>query len=972
MINFHENIRARFPVSANTFTLRDLMHWANLFLEQTNRGLPFKKSLFAAAKQAYQRASSDIVSENLATHFPSNVLRQLRAEIRPHIPEFPTTFNDSSEAVTFGRHLRTYFKYLSGHVARATPEEGQRKLLFFAAEHIIALSSVSTAEFRIRWFNHAQEIGLTAGNLSEIVAKTIGVLASHPVVREAKARVTRAVGDSLELDEHPFDLLTNEPLVYEIQRKLVNSDAEEEWKAIEGSFDRLPALVSKLLGGHVEKAAYQPPAGKSVKSYSVLQQSYTFQQKKINAQSLRSPKLTPLVLPFFEYLDEFLEDLLTNLSYFVDFELLKPIQHVISLRNKLWHHVQSAVDIDLAKFSLYVTWIGKQVTKLVAAQNKVAQNLKNPGQLVAVPSTFSAVYSAIADQIREEFGAEFKAVLWKFAKSLPLRDARIREAYNNLAEFSYPEVKVEEYSDKLLLEEELDRTAETRPTAVLKKAEEKYSEHLSPKHKRMLLEGMTTLQWLDLNATPEAEPEMNAENAETPKSSELEDQDEECKQKLVETLVALPSSISESHLTSTDPFKSSLSLTPLLDLLSTHQSLVQELFAVLRVGFVLGEKGNENSAANVEMEVEEEQEAAQEATNNSERELKQLLKSFVDFGIDQTSRKVLDFSGYHRLLWMLDSSTSEENTKISGSELRNIFAELLFSFQHRLWNNSLNSFTPFLETTADKLSQHEFVQRANMFKKLSGTSKLFQSFHTSVVSFTMYDSQHSLSIKEREANVETVKKLVTYLERRPDFPHAQKRIETPEEGDWKLYCLVLEQTILAFVPYFDNSKISELLAFFTSVRSLNASKDHSNVLKTSEIALEILGDCRDSKFTEFSKKFLVPSISLIREVSRTNREASNEVRGRLWILLGLFRVFLYLPSQPVDPAQKYSEKSEHIKSEIAEIDAEIEVCKEAEAFFTGNGTNAKITKLERRKESLIEKYVFSLFFIFTLFTGTDK
>ncbi len=54
MITFHEHMRGH-PLMANNLNLRDLIHWANLFLEQVQRGLPVKKSLFSAAKQAYQR-----------------------------------------------------------------------------------------------------------------------------------------------------------------------------------------------------------------------------------------------------------------------------------------------------------------------------------------------------------------------------------------------------------------------------------------------------------------------------------------------------------------------------------------------------------------------------------------------------------------------------------------------------------------------------------------------------------------------------------------------------------------------------------------------------------------------------------------------------------------------------------------------------------------------------------------------------
>lgn len=173
------------------------------------------------------RAASDLISENLQTFFPSNTLRELRTELRPQIPRPPYGYGDNSDAVAFGNQLRTFFHYLAAQ-KQSEPKgvETIRKSLFFAAEHIIALTSCNTAEFRMRWFNHAQEVGITSGDLSETIAKTIGVLAFHPLVSGSRELVERTKANkrgSLNLDGHPFQLLTNEPLVYEVRRSLIHN-----------------------------------------------------------------------------------------------------------------------------------------------------------------------------------------------------------------------------------------------------------------------------------------------------------------------------------------------------------------------------------------------------------------------------------------------------------------------------------------------------------------------------------------------------------------------------------------------------------------------------------------------------------------------------------------------------------------------------------------------------------------------------
>lgn len=538
----------------------------------------------------------------------------------------------------------------------------------------------------------------------------------------------------------------------------------------------------------------------SFKTYSVLQQSYAYHAKKINAQVLKSPKIIPLVAPFFEAVDEMFENWLTNLSLFFNFDLLKLVQHVITLRNRFWSDLEKSVDINFANFSLYVTWIGKQLSKIVQIQNSVVENTfesNYANKLIALTPSLSAVLSALQEQIRNEFGAEFKSVLWKFSKYLPIRDGEIRNIYDTLANFRYPEAEKppELAVTNSLLEQEFDGSERSRVARDQPCTAEKDSENfLAPKDKRMLLEGMTTLRWLDLNGAEDGSEKSPAEsdgadpaNMEMQQTTEEKEKFNKDRKKLITTLTALPSTLS-SNPSSTDPF-SSLSTSPHINLLSTHQSLIHELYQLIEICEFL--KTKEDREEFDDMEVES-------AVDETIERLRENLDSFLNFGIDQTSRQISDFSGYHRLLWILESRSSPESGKLSVYDLRNIFSELLFSFQHRTWNNNMNFFIPYLESTSERLSRHEYAQRGNMFKKSTGVPRLLNSFQSSVISFVLYDSQTSIKISERHENAETVKKVLKFLEvNRSDFPSLTSRyavvLKSPEDADWELFCHVLAQ-----------------------------------------------------------------------------------------------------------------------------------------------------------------------------------
>lgn len=75
--------------------------------------------------------------------------------------------------------------------------------------------------------------------------------------------------------------------------------------------------------------------------------------------------------------------------------------------------------------------------------------------------------------------------------------------------------------------------------------------------------------------------------------------------------------------------------------------------------------------------------------------------------------------------------------------------------------------------------------------------------------------------------------------------------------------------------------------------------------------------------------------------------------------IGLFRLSMYIPSQCVDPAHRYLEKSEHVDRVTSDIGLEIQVCKVEEKALSGRAANRYILELQERERANLERYSFS-------------
>eukprot|EP00897_Mesotaenium_endlicherianum_P007207 jgi/Mesen1/6514/ME000332S05520 len=75
-------------------------------------------------------------------------------------------------------------------------------------------------------------------------------------------------------------------------------------------------------------------------------------------------------------------------------------------------------------------------------------------------------------------------------------------------------------------------------------------------------------------------------------------------------------------------------------------------------------------------------------------------------------------------------------------------------------------------------------------------------------------------------------------------------------------------------------------------------------------------------------------------------------RGKAWLLIGVLRLHLVLPSDGVDPAAKYALKQHHLADKMSRILLEIQVRRRVEELATGAHSTSEIDSLERQVASL--------------------
>jgi len=951
MVDFHSTLALSLP--ATSLTLRDLLHWGKLYQEQLSRGIPLKKSLFSGAKQAYQRCSLAIVTEQLTTILGPNLktLRKLPAEKGTGLF---SNYHQWSQAATFCNQLTT-FRHLLHETTTSEVAVGPVSVsslkTYFSAHHLVLRSTWEDATFRRNWFSVAQEFGISPdASFSGDVANVIELLSAHPVLSqisnflraqtksskgERKGVLSLSSAASLSSVSYlPFYLSYNEPLVACFTQMLSGSaKAKKQWESLNNSLDRLAIVLSRIFREISEKKQWHAEPGRSVRTSSVLQQSYTCYEKKINAQALAHPTLTPLLVPLFKGMDENISEWINSGKFQLDSSQLEKIEFLLSVRNKLWDAVSQKSVLDVNQLSMLLTWAVGLLRKLTREETSNSSSSPKKKTLTLLPN-LRAILETFSKRIGEEIGAEMKCVLWKYGgKTLPLRLKKHKDLYWNLAKFQYPSTA----------ESVQDRNRAFEPNSFL-----------TPEHKKTILEAIATIFWLDdtsfaSNPVPDLSPTkvITTTTATTPTTALPPSivHKEEIREQLYRTVALVPSSLSSRKQWNEEELDNRL-----FSMLATHHHLIQESSLLTdllaRISDKVMQEHREVAAQRKEITL---------SPSFLDENLKASVADVIGFGIQETSRNVLDFVGYQKLKWMAEESSNSESPKESQQRLQNVFGELLYTFQNRLWNNKMTNGLFLAEPTKSngeegthtKSTSLETGKRANALHRSNGNSKLSQSFQTSAVSYLLHVEQSKATIADHEANARHVLKLARYLQNQKDVVG-----RVSDAGDWIMWYYVFRETILVFSSTFENAHAVNLfLDQVHSILSSNSLATTTTPLFNANETMKIFSS-HDEKFSSTAPVYLHPILQLL-ETAHT--AASMYVRGKLWIHLGLFRLRLHIPNQAIDPAHKYTVKSEHVKSVASEVDCEIAVSQREEEIFTGKKSNSFIEKLIWKKDKLDER-----------------
>eukprot|EP00698_Gefionella_okellyi_P011092 TRINITY_DN2908_c0_g3_i1.p1 TRINITY_DN2908_c0_g3~~TRINITY_DN2908_c0_g3_i1.p1 ORF type:complete len:2883 (+),score=867.28 TRINITY_DN2908_c0_g3_i1:749-8650(+) len=271
--------------------------------------------------------------------------------------------------------------------------------------------------------------------------------------------------------------------------------------------------------------------------------------------------------------------------------------------------------------------------------------------------------------------------------------------------------------------------------------------------------------------------------------------------------------------------------------------------------------------------------------------LKAALLRAYQYYIRNGVRSPVDFAPHVKLLWLFDQQISDT------AKFAPILSELLYRWNTRLWNE----------------------QASNGAQRLVGDSA--RAFQLIAVKNTQL----------REA-VAKQSQLRTFggmlMQRTSSFITAQSL---------SLLRLLTAHTLMCFVgtlPEATQAVSADLLAALAQ-----------QPLSSQETAslLQVLAQSTNVTFCS-----LVPSVIASCLQTMQTAAQSGATRGKGWALLGLLRLSLLRPEQPVDPVAKCIAKLAHLQSQIDKVQTEVTIRLEAEALFTGRGTDANIRRLKEQ------------------------
>jgi hypothetical protein len=883
MMAFHATLVKKSQRSASQLasSIRDLLNWAGLALEQVQRGRVLPSSLQLAMEEVYVRskrqASERHLIQSLFTeHFQGFSIEFKRESMLVSgVSWRPVDFD--STAARFDVDIRTLLELLRG-----AEEHTLSAPIKHAIELVAQRSTTSDARMRLMWLS-ATLAGIGAAGLVE--QSIIDQLQDYAVSffqrahgHELALRM-RQLQESLVSNNELFLVQTPDslPLDLRINEPTFGISVRSERGAIIDTSSRIIGTLPDIISEDIATIQQQTPVEEKTlptASFNSLQQSLAYFIGRIDENALSSSIAGPL-WPFFKAMDDQLAQWAREWSSSGSPAL---VRSALALRSAMWK-IASAHPSDL------------DIARLMVLARYFLKLAKSSG--LAVTERFS-----VSDaRLTEAHLLHFDSVLGS------MKNLLYKQGDKHIVFSTLPLAQ-------------LSGSISGAASAFAWHHEAPDVPRTSPELWNLLVQGLATVYLLQA----------------APQSSTNSDVNE-----LMETLSLIPEK-AHALIVSNGPRDAKLSLVSAWDHMSLqleHALLVQVLgqVQVIEAGLIAG-----TDVASLLREVDD------------------AIQRFLDFGRNtRTTRSPIDWVPYKLLTWLCDPSQPCTMATIASAKAATLEALHMHEWRilhsapsepallERIW--SRKSITGQLDqddSITDAFANSDYVD--------IGLSRFTSAPQSSVIMATLTQWENT-PVSSRDDAVNEIEDVIATLSRAASTrlrEVADDDLSSPASMKWQLPALLMQHTLRYFIPTLPEEYQEEASELIGSIAL--ETRQH----KFAARLLELLTLSSDVRLVNTVPVAVAPMMNCVEKLSMDTLDGATDLyhRGLLYAGVGLVRLLLSIPTDPIDPCLKHTVKTDYFKNAIDEIQHHIDVLRLAESQFTGRSTTKIIEDLLQHQEQL--------------------
>ena len=1000
MTHFHNSISkhsyaALKPSSAipidNSLGLTQLLHWAELTLDQLQRGESIGEALKLSMEQVYARgqpvpATRVLLREHFLSAFADLDLGTHQAQLKQQLvssPGFGDKLNmPNPEAAAFA--LVAHSKVLLGSIAvpilSGTP-------VFFALEQLLlsgSMASLQTWATSLSAFvasNSTILLGEDAsGNtLNVLIEWMCEQFRSASVIQDAQNAVTACL--NLFLDPSKSDsrnwmqILSQGEGVTSVRRNVplwrmltslshANDQTRTAHTVACASLDRvrlwcltLPQQFYQLQV--LNKVTESSFSNASLTSHSIIEQSLALALRKIAKSALTNP-IAALLSSFFTEFDAMFSAFISDSS--TDTEpipgILQELQLVLKLRHHLWRWLAElpAGDFQIRDFVPPFHWLIKATRQLETSF----------GARFAMSNAMDVIIAHMNTMVSEELGKKYKPTLWKLAgHPAALKNTQLSELQSRLTSLTV--------SGKASLKESHGT----------------------------VLRALSTLMWI--NTFPETQAVQAKVKALLNSISHVPESVEKALSEATNPLADVAGS-SQRQADHQAELKFPL-LAPIFDL----HLLQLEAFVVQQVQELLNAHQAERSISNVGAAL---------------ASLVPVIQRLLQKAAEHTTTPPRMQAGYQLLLWIIESngataSAAESAATATFTLLQSLFSELHTNLGERRLYNAIGeaplvippnknqaSFLPPIvielqkQATEKDMNYRELLD-AGMelpdltkgpdgvvtFQPNDANILRLQSAYRTAYTMARLNEWKQVPVVSKQVRMQQMENLLAFL--CESGAEQDSALVTDghraTECEWSLLVDTFCITSQCFSPDASASAvIASLPELFKKLLRLAATENLPQSLaiveslsalpsKSTDARFADLGARHVAELTSIMAKFLkyahnfwslvrasiaapegesIPEYVLAQHLPRLLGEPVVKLwRGYFQMELALLRATLVIPSQPIDASTKYASRALIIEQMKAQVETRLAVLAEAERSFTGAPSNYEI---EQERKLLVK------------------